>query len=236
MPLPPIGFAAVWRDVEPIPGWLSKDQAGRLHAEVARLRPGATVLEIGSHHGRSTIALAAGREDVDVVAVDPFPAAWKYGSPGTREAFEHNLVAAGVRDRVTLRAQTSRQARGQWTGQIDFLYVDGKHDMWSAMDDFSWAVHLPPGGRMAVHDSFSSLGVTSAVLRRLLFSPELRFVDRVASLAVFEKTPPRARDRVRLLAQLGWFGRNAVIKVLLRLRLNAVAARLLGHRDSADPY
>ena len=38
-----------------------------------------------------------------------------------------------------------------------------------------------------------------------------------------------------MLAQLPWFLRNVVLKVLLRLRLRP-AARLLGHHSPYDPY
>ena len=34
---------------------------------------------------------------------------------------------------------------------------------------------------------------------------------------------------------LGWWGRNLVVKVLLRLRLRPVA-HALGHRGPADPF
>jgi hypothetical protein len=47
--------------------------------------------------------------------------------------------------------------------------------------------------------------------------------------------PPTWRDRGRLLAQLPWFSRNVVMKVLLRLRLGRVAA-VLGHNGPYDPY
>jgi hypothetical protein len=46
---------------------------------------------------------------------------------------------------------------------------------------------------------------------------------------------PSPADRWRLLAELPWWLRNLVVKVLLRLRLRPLA-RLLGHRDAADPY
>jgi hypothetical protein len=38
-----------------------------------------------------------------------------------------------------------------------------------------------------------------------------------------------------MLAELPWWLRNLVVKVLLRLRLRPLA-RVLGHADTADPY
>jgi hypothetical protein len=88
---------------------------------------------------------------------------------------------------------------------------------------------------LLVHDAFSSLVVTLAVLRDAATTRSRRYVGRTGSLAVFEPVRPTATDRLRVLRELPWFGRNLVVKVLLRLRLRP-AARLLGHRDTADPY
>ena len=136
---------------------------------------------------------------------------------------------------VDVRRSSSADALASWRGQVDLLYVDGKHDTASAVRDLRWSRHLRPGGRVLVHDSFSSLGVTIALLVRVLPRRDLRYVGRTASLAVLERGRPTVGDRFRLVAQLPWWLRNLGIKVLLRLRLRRVAA-LVGHRDAADPY
>ncbi len=86
-----------------------------------------------------------------------------------------------------------------------------------------------------MHDSFSSIGVTLALLLGVLPGRRLRYLGRTGSLASFERGPARPVDRLRMLAQLPWWARNVGIKVLLRLRLNAVA-RAVGHHDVFDPY
>jgi hypothetical protein len=86
-----------------------------------------------------------------------------------------------------------------------------------------------------VHDSFSSIGVTLALLAFVLPSRRLAYRGRVGSLATFEQTRPSWRDRSALLAELPWWLRNVGVKVLLRLRLRPLT-RMLGHVDDADPY
>jgi hypothetical protein len=54
-------------------------------------------------------------------------------------------------------------------------------------------------------------------------------------LALFRIGRPTTRDRLRIVAELPWWGRNVFVKVLLRLRLRP-AARLLGHASPYDPY
>jgi hypothetical protein len=73
------------------------------------------------------------------------------------------------------------------------------------------------------------------MLVRVLPSRKYTYLERAGSLARIALRPPTARDRLRLLAQLPWFARNVVVKVLLRLRLGP-ATRLLGHRGPYDPY
>jgi predicted O-methyltransferase YrrM len=225
-------FDDAWQYASGVEGWLTEEQARVLHAEAARVA-GGTVVEVGSHHGRSTVVLAA--SGARVVAIDPFPADWRYGGPRTADRFRANLASAGVGAAVTLLERTSSDVLSGWDRPVDLVYVDGKHDVTSCLRDLRWTRWLSPGGRFLVHDAFSSVGVTAAMLVLAATDRHSRFLGRTGSLAVFEVAAPSASDRWRILAQLPWFGRNLAVKVLLRLRLRRVA-RLLGHVDAADPY
>ncbi len=228
-------FEDTWPLVEPVGGWLTREQARVIHDAVLALPPESTVIEIGSHQGRSTLAAALARPDVTVVAIDPFRAGGKFGGPDTRDVFEANLRRAEVRDRVQHVGEPSADVRRGWRRPVDLVFVDGKHDVGSTRADLRWAAYLPEGQRILVHDSFGSVGVTVALLLFVLPSRSLRYTGRVGSLATFVRARPTARDRWALLAQLPWFVRNVGIKALLRLRLRPLA-RLAGHRDAADPY
>ncbi len=230
------GFDAVWAQADPIEGWLTRQQARVLYDAVHALPPGGTVVEIGSHHGRSTIVLASALPDSSrLLAVDPFDPGWRYGGPDTRELLLAHLAAAGVADRVEVLATTSRAARTSYTGAVALLYVDGKHDCRTVRDDLRWASFVVDGGVVLVHDAFSSLGVTLALLRTLPISSRLAYAGRTGSLARLSVRRPGVGDRLRYLRELPWFGRNLLVKVLLRLRLRPVA-RLLRHHDVHDPF
>ncbi len=232
-------FEHAWAVAAHVPGWLTEPQAHRLWDETVRLSAGAHVVEIGSHQGRSTVVLAralmAATQDGRLTAIDPFVTGPRYGGAATRTALEGNLDAAGVSGIVTIIEARSRDVRHTWGRPIDLLWVDGKHDYWTCSDDLKWSGHLPVGGRVLVHDAFSSLGVTAALLVHVLPTGRLRLVDRVGSLAILEVGRPSGVDRLRFLGHLPWWGRNLVVKVLLRLRMRGLV-RLLGHHDSADPY
>jgi predicted O-methyltransferase YrrM len=217
------GFGATWARVQPIPGWLTRAQALVLWESAARADD--LVVEIGSHQGRSTIVLAAtGRR---VVAIDPFVDGRMFGGAATRDKFTMNVNAAGVE--VELIAEPSTAVRPRWREPIDVLYIDGKHDYWTVSDDLRWASHVRPGGAVLIHDAFSSIGVTLALLRHALPGRRLRYLGRTGSLANFDVATPSARDRVRMLSELPWWLRNVAIKVGLRV------GRLFGHH-LPDPY
>ncbi|MGA8246332.1 MAG: class I SAM-dependent methyltransferase [Nocardioides sp.] len=230
------GFAAAWSVADPIEGWLTRAQAAVLYDATSALPPGSTVVEIGSHQGRSTVVLASALPaGGTVVAIDPFDPGWRYGGPDTHRRLAAHLASAGVADRVSIRAEPSRAARASYEGRVDLLYVDGKHDYWTVRDDLRWAGLVGPGGSVLVHDAFSSLGVTTALLRTLLPSRDLAYLGREGSLARLRRERPTLGQRLRVLAELPWWIRNLTVKVALRLRLRRVA-RALGHDLPDDPY
>jgi len=202
----------------------------------------ATIVEIGSFHGRSAIVLALGAgARAHVWAIDPHAGSDRgpgeiRGSldSGERDkvTFHANLAAAGVADRVEHLRRFSDMAHGDVEGAIDLLHVDGAHRYAPARNDISdWGARVPPGGRMLIHDSFSSIGVTGAQLRLLVLSRRWCYLGRSGSLSEYRREDLRglahARNALRQLGQLPWFARNVAVKVLLTLRLRR-AARLLG--------
>jgi hypothetical protein len=78
---------------------------------------------------------------------------------------------------------------------------------------------------MLVHDAFSSVGVTLALLTECVFSSRWRYAGRTGSLAEYERVAlggrARARNALRQLAELPWFARNLAIKVLIVAQLRS---------------
>lgn len=231
------GFAQAWSMAESVPGWLKLGQARMLFDAVLALPPGARVLEIGSHQGRSSIVLgtALRARSGSLICVDPFVDGRLFGGSPTRAKFEANVLRAGIEDVVTLEAEFSTALRPTWSTPFDLLYIDGKHDYWTFTDDLRWAQFLPSGGRVLVHDAFSSIGVTLGVLAKVLPSRELRYLERSDSMALFAKEAAGHADRRRILREMPWWLRNVGIKVLLRLKMRRLAAAV-GHDSPYDPY
>lgn len=213
-----------------VDGWLTDAQALALYEAAADVRRGGRIVEIGSFRGRSTIVLASAADaGVEVVAIDPHAGndrgpqeirGYETEAEGDHEVFARNLAAAGVADRVRHVRAFSNEAHASVDGSVDLLWVDGAHRYGPALEDLRhWGDRVVPGGRMLVHDSWSSVGVTLAVLRHLLLSRRWRYDGRVGSLARYTKATSGWASTRRQLAELPWFALNLAKKVLTVLKL-----------------
>jgi predicted O-methyltransferase YrrM len=234
-----------------IEGWLTDGQAAVLAAAAAACPPEGTIVEIGSFRGRSTVVLAsAAPEGAALVAIDPHAGndrgpqeldGFAAEAASDRAAFERNLVSAGVRHRVRHVAAHSARAHDAVAGSIDVLYIDGAHRFAPARADLrDWGARVVDGGTLLIHDAFSSIGVTLAIVGELVPGSRFRYVGRSRSLAEYRADlaadpPARLANAGRQLAQLPWFARNVALKVFLATGGGKVLRRL-GRRVPEWPY
>lgn len=247
----PADFDATLHAVAGVRGWMTDDQARRLWDRAKAVDAGDRIVEIGSFQGRSTIVLAtAAPPGVEIVAIDPHAgndrgpqeiAGFEREAEADHETFLANLERSGVRDRVRHVRKFSDAALGDVDGEIALLYIDGAHRYAPARADIArWGARVRPRGTLLIHDSFSSVGVTLAIARELFFSRRFRYVGRSQSMTEYRAEPvagasARAANALRQAAQLGWFARNVVIKVLIVAHLGRLT-RFLGHPSSDWPY
>jgi SAM-dependent methyltransferase len=213
-----------------VDGWLTEAQAARLDAAARRVGEGGRIVEIGSFRGRSTIVLArAAASGVEVVAIDPhlgsdrgpqeIAADASLGAADTL-VFQQNLERHGVAERVRYVRALSSDAHASVEDPIDVLWVDGAHRYGPALADVrDWGARVRPGGWMLVHDAFSSVGVTLALLRGVTFARGWRYVGRAGTLVEYERARGGAGSVLRQLALLPWFAWNLVLKVLTVARI-----------------
>jgi predicted O-methyltransferase YrrM len=227
-----VGFDATLRAIEHVEGWLTDAQALRLWSAASRLSAPARIVEIGSFQGRSTVILAtAAASGIEVVAIDPHAgndrgpqeiSGYEAEAASDNERFEQNLRDAGVRDRVRHVRAFSDAAHGEVEDPIDLLYIDGAHRYAPARDDIvQWGRRVRPGGTMLIHDSFSSIGVTGAIVTALVPSSDWTYVGRSGSLTEYrrEAPPSRATNVARQAASLPWFAKNVVLKALIASKI-----------------
>jgi predicted O-methyltransferase YrrM len=178
-------------------GWLFADDVSsavsfRECERLVELARGASVLEVGSYYGRSTIALASAAEVVH--SIDPH-----MGGPddsrSTIETFLGNLERYGVRDKVVIHMGLSTQILPLLHAEVfDFVFIDAMHQRPDVDVDFALAAPaLRAAGSIAFHDYgvdgvqvgeiWHSFGVTEAV-DELATVPGVIFADVVDALAV----------------------------------------------------
>jgi predicted O-methyltransferase YrrM len=236
-----ITFEQAWDAVSEVEGWLARGQAAALF-NGARQMPEGAIVEIGSHRGRSTIILAKGaRAGTAIHAIDPFDNPRWGGGDASLRIFEDNVARAGVQHMIQPFRGVSAEARENWNGgPIGLLYIDGAHDLPSVLIDIDgWEPLVVQRGFVFIHDAFSSVGVTKAIIRRHLACRSFKYIGSVRSLACFQREslslPLSIWNGVRVAAKLPYFGRNLAVKVARRRGWQWPQAAL-GHVDAVDPY
>lgn len=231
-------FAEAWSAAESVEGWLLPEQGRALFDAASALLPGTVAVEIGSHRGKSATIIAMGLpEGRRLTAVDPFDDPRWGGGPESLAIFERNMDRVGVRDRVDLFKGLSADASAQWLGPpVGLLWVDGAHDRASTLADIDgWLPHMAPGARLFIHDAFSAVGTTEAVLRRLWFSSAVRYDGCVRTMVQFTVGAQRPAARVwsglRLSRRLPFFARMVAIKVARRRGWKTLERRFMTMDD-----
>lgn len=236
----PHSYSEIATFVEALEGWMTPAQGARLFSAALDCPSSGQIVEIGSFRGKSTVVLASAcPKGGRIFAIDPHagndrgPEEWDgFADQASEdhECFLANLLAGGVADRVSHIRAFSDAAHSEVQGPINVLYVDGAHSFGPARADLrDWGSRVVPGGTMLIHDSFSSVGVTLAILRELLLGRKWRYIARSGSLTEYRadlanKPGARVRNAGTQVAQLPYFVKNLVIKVLLS---SSLSTRLL---------
>jgi predicted O-methyltransferase YrrM len=233
-------FEEAWSLAVDVEGWLTEAQGRALFAAASRVPEGQAVVEVGSHRGKSTIVLAAGlRDGASLTAIDPFDDPRWGGGTASLAIFERNLATAGVVDRVRLCRGLSGDVAAAWEGPpVGLAWIDGAHDRVSVLTDVDgWGARLADGGALVLHDAFSAIGTTEAVLRRLWWTRRYRYVGSVRTLVEFRKEPrtwwQAAGDAARLGSKLPFFVRMVSIKLARRRGYHRLEHRLM--REPNEP-
>lgn len=156
-----------------VQGSVTEEEAGELMQLAADVLPDTCIVEVGSHRGRSTAALALGAKGAPVYAIEPHERfQGMYGStfgPEDRKAFFENMLRVGVVEDVRLVNLSSEVVSKGWTRPIGLLWLDGDHTLEGVRRDFeAWEPFLGPGGVVAFHDALDPAGGPAQVIETLL--------------------------------------------------------------------
>jgi len=163
----------------------------------AREARGGAIVEIGSFHGRSTIALALGSQEgngAPVYAIDPYisftgPLGRKFG-PRDKIGFFQNLLFTATAPQVWVIHLLSVQASRAWQEPIALLWIDGDHSYGGVKADFdSWSPFVIPGGVVAFHDSLDSRLGVNQLIGELVETGHYKNIGVVETITLLRKEP-----------------------------------------------
>jgi predicted O-methyltransferase YrrM len=150
------------------------------------------LVEIGVMHGASTRVLCESMAaDGILTAIDPFPAGrlgWSF-----EFAIARREVARGPQRQVVWLRERSELAAQTWTGDVDFLFIDGDHTWQGIERDWTaWSAFVSAGGLVLLHDSralpgreaHESVRYTNEVIRH---DGRFSAIDAVDSLTVLRR-------------------------------------------------
>jgi hypothetical protein len=186
-----------------IQGWFSYDAALMFMAynQVLAARGiAANVLEIGVHHGLSTIALAALRApDASLFVVDLFEELQSQNvsrsGGGNRAIFDRNMreFFGNTDFIVPIVSASGSLDRSRFPGHFSFCHVDGGHSRAETLHDLQFSASLlMPGGLVALDDYFNPAypGVCEGAVEFLVTQPGVLAPVAVAyNKVLFQKMP-----------------------------------------------
>jgi len=134
------------------------DIEGEHLAYLASLVPNyGTIVEIGTHRGRSAMFMAAGsRRLVKIYCIDM----WLDDSDDKHisiskdlRIFKKHIAALGLKKKITPIRGTSAEVAKSWNRYIDMVFFDGLHT-YDAIKEYyqSWVPFVIKGGIVAIHD------------------------------------------------------------------------------------
>ena len=131
----------------------TRPELAALAAALLKLPERACTVEIGVYAGRSaslSLQLQPDRQ-LDIHLIDN----WAWRAEIATQTFSRLIIDHFIEVPFTLHRMRSDYLGPQWNLPIDFLHVDGWHDMPGVEPDCQlWLPWVRPGGIVAFHDSF----------------------------------------------------------------------------------
>ena len=131
------------------PGWV---EPADMEAIEKRLPKGkATVLEIGTGYARSTVFMANVNPELEIYTVDELTAP-SLGLGNEKEKCRQ-IINNNIKDYPNIHFIEADSRTVTWDKQIDFIFIDGRHDYDFIKSDFErFSPFLKKDGIIAFHD------------------------------------------------------------------------------------
>jgi len=203
----PLSLTGYFAAMSTIDGWFQPDAALMFFAYnqlIAQQGVSGHVLEIGVHHGKSSIATAAMRgENSRFVAIDLFEllqsANISNSGSGNRRIFLENMrkFHPDLEFLQTIATRSSDLKPADLGPGFSFCHIDGGHSAEETYHDMALCSEiLKPGGLLALDDYFHSgfPGVSEGAIRFMLERKEVLIPLAIGFNKVLFQKAPAGRD------------------------------------------
>jgi predicted O-methyltransferase YrrM len=138
------------------------------------------VVEIGVYEGSSALVLiSAMPPGSELHLIDPFvdesgwalPSGWGATEQATRKVVARASRSGGPT--VHWHVERSQDVGRRWSGEVDFVFIDGDHSPDGVRDDWdAWSPHVKPGGVVAFHDARGTSEGPQQVVNELFYGDQ----------------------------------------------------------------
>ncbi len=184
-------------------GGITTHEGGLLRRLAGRVADGC-IVEVGSYHGKSAVALAFGVRDrglqIPIFCIEPHrPFAGFYGGQfGTQDrgAFYETMRRTGAFHEVALVNLSSEDVAPTWALSIGLAFIDGDHHYASVRRDFEcWDPHVVLGGLIAFDDAIDDACGPSRLIAEIVATRRYRVVESAGKIVVLQKLRHEARPQ-----------------------------------------
>ena len=181
-----------------VPGYLYELEQLVLAYLASQVPEGGQILEIGAYCGKSTATLLSGARGRIIHTVDnwsgddPFLFAGHVTGEMVRKSFFGRVQPAIDLGRVIVHEGDYQEVCPSMAkGSYDLIFVDGPHEAEHGQPTIDIVLPLlKPGGTIAVHDFFYSIGDypgVETIVKHLAASPDFEGGQQVRTLAIFRR-------------------------------------------------
>jgi hypothetical protein len=169
-------FNKNWTSVDHVRGWLSAHEAYLLYYLASKCSGSGSIVEIGSYEGRSTIALALGAENGEIVyAIDPHTGDKTEIEAGlvidTWDAFlknTKNFTCVQPIRKFSIDATKDIGAKS-----IELIFIDGWHSEKAVDEDINSYLPLCSEKATVVFDDWNYSEVSAGIKKNLRMLPPI---------------------------------------------------------------
>lgn len=170
-----------------IDAMMVSEELDLLRQTVSRLKPGSTILEIGTAQGGSASNMSIANPAVQIYTLDLFED-WGTDTQSVQSLYQKIKTELEPFENVTVLCGNAMSDFADWNIQLDLYLEDGAHQDPALATNLSrWTQFIKPQGLLMMHDHRPDFPDVIAHVKRLVDSTQFELLEIRGSLALLRK-------------------------------------------------